>query len=175
MKKIKILTVCLCVGSLSACTTPEKTNYMSYPGYQPYAYEQTYYYQTYDGGVDYRYSSGNVNVPNSYHVGLDHSPTSHKAVDSNWVHSQNPQGYTIEITEGDKASQVAAKLYKVPKTDRTAQIKSYRGNGKAYYKGVYGTYNSYEDAQKALNNLPPNVKQGANIKNWSNIQENTAE
>ncbi|WED42094.1 SPOR domain-containing protein [Legionella cardiaca] len=172
MKKVKFLTLCFSAGCLSACATYQETSYTTYSNYQPYVYENAYY-QTYDGGVDYRYSNREVNVPNSYHVGYDHSPASHKDVDKNWVNSQNPQGYTIEVAEGDKASQVAGKLYKVPKNNRTAQIKSYRGDGSAYYKGVYGSYNSYEEAQKAYNDLPENIKQGADIKNWSKIQENS--
>ena len=94
-----------------------------------------------------------MTVPDSYYVGAYHSPTSHKDVDRNWVNSQNPQGYTIEVAEGERPAQVAGKLYKLPKNDRRAQIK-YNKNGKTYYKGVYGSYNNYEDAQKALNNLP---------------------
>ncbi|ASQ46599.1 SPOR domain-containing protein [Legionella clemsonensis] len=173
MRKINVLTICLSVGSLAACTNYQEANYAVYPGYQPYVYQHSYY-QTYDGGVDYRYerAGGDVNVPNSYHVGPTHSPASHKAVDSNWVHSQNPQGYTIEIAEG-KASQVAGKLYRVPKNNRTAQVKSYGGDGKVYYKGVYGSYSSYEEAQQALTRLPEDIKQGANIKNWSAIQQNS--
>ncbi|KTD07024.1 hypothetical protein SAMN02746073_0067 [Legionella jamestowniensis DSM 19215] len=173
MKKTSILAVCLSVGSLSSCTNYQESAYTVYPTYRPYAYQQTSY-QTYDGGVDYRYerAGGDVNVPHSYHVGPTHSPASHKDVDSNWVNNQNPQGYTIEIAEG-KASQVAGKLYKVPKNDRTAQIKAYSGSGGAYYKGVYGSYHSYEEAQQALNRLPQEIKQGANIKNWGAIQQNS--
>lgn len=171
MSKLAYLTLGLSLGSLVGCATYEKTNYTTYTTYQPYAYNS---YRYYDGGVDYRYTvgGGQVNVPNSYHVGLDHSPVSHKDVDKNWVNSQNPQSYTIEVAEGEKAAQVAGKLYNVPKNNRTAQVKSYRGDGSVYYKGVYGSYNSYEEAQKAYNSLPANVKQGANIKSWNNIQEN---
>ncbi|KTC81593.1 hypothetical protein [Legionella brunensis] len=174
MNKLGFLTVFFCVSCLLGCTTYQKTDYITYSNDQPYLYT-TAYYQSYDGGVDYRYQQGEVKVPDSYHVGLAHSPTSHKDVDRDWVNGQNPQGYTIEVAEGEKASQVAGKLYRVPKNNRTAQIKAYRGNGSSYYKGVYGTYNSYEEAQKALNSLPPDLKQGADIKNWSKIQENAGD
>lgn len=169
--KARFLTVCFCVGTLSSCSTFQ-SSYTSYSSYQPYTYENTYY-QSYDGVIDYGYqtpSKGAVSVPDSYYLGANHSPTPPRDMDRNWVNSQNPQGYTIEIAEGEKASQVAGKLYKTPKNDRTAQIKYHRNDGRSYYKGVYGSYNSYEEAQKALNNLPDDIKQGAGIKNWSNIQ-----
>ncbi|KTD23573.1 Uncharacterised protein [Legionella lansingensis] len=170
MKTTKFLPVCVCVSSLCACSTFEGSQYTNYPAYQYYPHPSTYF--TIYGDVDYRYQRGEVNIPDSYHVGPDHSPVSHKNVDSTWVHSQNPQGYTIEVAGGEKASEVARKLYKVPKNDRTAQIKYHGGDGRAYYKGVYGSYNSYEEAQKALNNLPEDIKQGADIQHWGNIQNN---
>ncbi len=78
------------------------------------------------------------------------------------------------MADGEKASQVAQTLYKAPKNDRMAQIK-YQRNGKDYYKGLYGSYDSPEAAQKALDALPPDIKQGAGIKNWSNVQGNLNE
>ncbi|MCC5013939.1 MULTISPECIES: SPOR domain-containing protein [Legionella] len=171
-KKIRLLALGLCATTLTACSNYQQSSY--YTTYQPYVYTDTYYRQGYNGGVDYGYQSptgGQVTVPDSYYVGAYHSPTSHKDVDRNWVNSQNPQGYTIEVAEGERPAQVAGKLYKLPKNDRRAQIK-YNKNGKTYYKGVYGSYNNYEDAQKALNNLPDDVKQSAGVKSWSKVQAN---
>lgn len=174
--KIKLIGIGVCALSLSSCMVNDD----NYTSYQSYTYDQ---YQLYPQG-DYRVgnygyqnpprSHGGVTVPDSYHVGEYHSPVSFKDRDRNWVSSQNPQGYTIEVAEGDKASLVAQKLYKTPKNDRMAQIK-YQRNGKAYYKGLYGTYDSPEAAQKALEALPPEIKQGAGIKNWGSVQNNLNE
>ncbi|MFI4919644.1 MAG: SPOR domain-containing protein, partial [Legionellales bacterium] len=112
-----------------------------------------------------------VVVPESYHVGAYHSPVSFKDMDQSWVSRQNPQGYTIEIADDAKASEVARKLYNTPKNDRMAQVQ-YQRNGRVYYKGVYGTYSSSDAAQKALDALPPDIKQGAGVKTWSSIQSN---
>lgn len=170
--KIKLIVLGLCSMSMSACMVNDE---VYTPGYQAYAYDQTQLYPQGDYrfyNLNYTYpnqSNQEVSVPDSYHVGQYHSPVSFKDRDKNWVSSQNPQGYTIEVADGDKASQVAQKLYKAPKNDRMAQIK-YQRNGKNYYKGLYGTYNSAEEAQKALDALPPEIKQGAGIKNWNNVQ-----
>lgn len=180
--KIKFIVVGCCAIHLSSCMVYED-GYR--PTYQSYTYEQSqlylptdyrmYHYNNYNGSGGYQNQSAQeVTVPDSYHVGQYHSPTSFKDVDKNWVNKQNPQGYTIEVADGEKASQVAQKLYKAPKNDRRAQIK-YQHNGKAYYKGVYGTYNSAEEAQKALNALPQDIKQGAGVKNWGSVQSNLNE
>lgn len=169
------LTVLLCLSAygLTSCTMDNTTQYTSYEGYN-YT-EAEYRPQIYGYNPDMQQSqyqsTGQVTVPESYHVGAYHSPVSHKDRDKSWVANQNPQAYTIEIAEGEKASQVAGKLYNAPKGDRRAQIKYYQ-NGTPYYKGVYGSYNSYEEAQKAYNALPATVKQGAGIKNWSSVQQN---
>jgi hypothetical protein len=145
------------------------------PKYQVSAYDESQMYAPVNyssSNTGYRdSSSGQVTVPNSYHVGEYHSPISFKDRDKSWVSSQNPQAYTIEVAEGDKASQVAQKLYKTPKNDRMAQVKS-QVNGSAYYKGVYGTYPDEASAQKALDALPDDIKQGAAVKNWSSVQQN---
>jgi hypothetical protein len=143
------------------------------PSYTTYTYDNSQLYPpvnytSYDSSYK---SSEQVSVPDSYHVGEFHSPVSFKDRDKNWVNGQNPQSYTIEIAESDKAAQVAQKLYKAPKNDRMAQVK-YNAKGKAYYKGVYGTYPDAASAQKALDSLPAEVKQGASVKNWGSVQQN---
>ena len=123
--------------------------------------------------LEARYSTNEqtITVPSSYHVGEFHSPVSFKDRDRTWVANQNPKAYTIEIAEGEKASQVAQQLYKTPKNDRMAQIKS-QYNGKAYYKGVYGSYLDAASAQKALEALPQEVREAAQVKNWGEMQQN---
>lgn len=176
MKKLRLLVISLSAGCLSACNTT--TNETVYTAYQPYKYEDMQYYtQTYSGGADYsgeNYPREEVTVPDSYHVGAYHSPTRAKDRDKNWVSSQNPQGYTIMIAEDEKPSKVAGKLYQLPKNDRMAEIK-YQRDGKNYYQGVYGSYSSQEEAQKALDALPAEVKQQAGVKNWNSVQSNISE
>jgi septal ring-binding cell division protein DamX len=125
-------------------------------------------------GSDFGYQptqKAEVEVPESYYVGPSHSPVSFKDKDNEWVRSQNPQGYTVEVADDEKASKVAGKLYKLPKNDRMAQIRYQRG-GKGYYKGIYGSYDSQEAAQKAMSALPEDVRAGAAVKNWGSVQGN---
>ncbi len=174
--KIRFLFLGVCIGNLSSCMVYEEYNTASY---QTYTYNDAQLYPQADYRMyNYGYQNGpsqsGVSVPDSYHVGEYHSPVSFKDRDRNWVSGQNPQGYTIQVADDEKASKVAQKLYKAPKNDRMAQIK-YQRNGKAYYKGLYGTYDSQEAAQKALDELPPEIKQGAGVTNWGNVQNNLNE
>lgn len=177
MNKVRFLTICLFTSGLFACSNTncidqncDKRDPLQYTfnyrniQFYPHSYDDMTSAPTFAEPKENR-------VPENYYAGPHHSPASHKDVDRNWVNGQNPRGYTIELGESEKASQVAGKLYQAPKKDRMAEIKSYR-NGNIYYKGVYGSYNTYEDAQKALNSLPPDIKQGANIKSWSSVQGN---
>jgi len=175
MNKIQLCAVIACAAGLASCgLSNNDTLYTSYT-YKPYNYDETLYYssQTYRGGVDYNVGtpSRGVTIPDSYHVGANHSPTPHKERDRDWVQSQNPQKYTIEIADDAKAASVASKLYQVPKVDRSAEIK-YQKDGKTYYKGLYGTFNSQDDALKALQSLPDDLKKGAGVKNWGSVQTN---
>ena len=137
---IKLAFIEICALSMASCTMMDTTEYPTYPAYT-YDTTQPYTLNNYDGmNYDYRYQQKQeVVVPDSYHVGELHSPVSFKDREQIWVNSQNPQGYTIELVEGDKASQVAQVLYKTPKNDRMAQVQ-YDRDGKTHYKGVYGTY-----------------------------------
>ncbi|KTC68285.1 hypothetical protein Lbir_2887 [Legionella birminghamensis] len=180
MNTLKLIAVAITVTQLSSCATSPSTSYSTY---ETYGYQNMEYYGHGIGAIGYGnygnygnydnsqggYPPSQATVPDSYYTGGNNRPVSHKDQDRNWVHNQNPQGYTIEIADGEKASQVAGKLYKAPKTDRTAEIKYYR-DGKAYYKGVYGSYGTQEEAEKALNALPDDIKQGAGIKNWGSVQ-----
>lgn len=175
MCKKKLLILGICMTGLTACSSMQQTTYTRYINYQPYRYVDTNYYpQSYEGGTNYdeQRERSEVHVPESYHVGSYHSPTSHKDIDKTWVNSQSPHNYTIEIADSEKPALVAGKLYKVPKSDHQAEIKYYR-NGKSYYRGVYGSYNSYDEAQRALNNLPADLRQGASIQSWDKVQNNS--
>lgn len=184
LHKTKILGICLCLSGLSACTVDSANNNPpTYrPTYQPYTYVNYYgtptdlYPQGYDSSmyVQLPQEKKPLEVPDTYLAGANHSPTPPKNVDKEWVNNQKGQSYTIQLADGEKAAEVANTLLKVPKNERTAEIK-YQRDGKTYYKGVYGTYPNYEEAQKALNNLPADVKQNAGIKTWGTVQNNAAE
>ena len=172
-RTIKAIVLGFCTVGLSSCMVYDDN---LAGNYQTYAYNDNQLYPKMDysssnAGYQYQLSEGAVRVPDSYHVGEFHSPVSFKDRDKTWVTGQNPQAYTIELADGEKASQVAQKLYKTPKNDRMAQIK-YQRNGKDYYKGVYGTYPDAQSAQKALEGLPEDIKKGAGVKNWGSVQNN---
>ena len=165
---------------LSACDTLGTAIYGS-------GYSSSYDYATYDynysfDGNNYYYSNDGyhsvprtnrgVSVPNSYHVGQYRSPQSHKSRDKQWVKKQNPNSYTIEVSNGKKPATVAKTLNKAPKDNRRAQIK-YKKNGNTYYKGVYGSYNSKQDALRAMNKLPADVRAKAGVRKWGKVQSKT--
>lgn len=170
------MLVGFCVINLTSCGVYEDKEYLTY---QPYSYANYQFYSTQDNYRMNYYtyddqSNKGVVVPESYHVGQSHSPASFKDRDRTWVNSQNPQGYTIEVADDEQATTVAQKLYQAPKNDRMAQVKYFR-DGKTYYKGLYGSYNNAEEAQKALDALPPEIKKNSGIKNWGGVQNNLTE
>lgn len=108
-----------------------------------------------------------VVVPQSYHLGgITNTPTAAKDEDKQWVEERNPNNYTIQIRKDNKASQVANTLQKMPKTERSVEVRSRSGD----YLGLYGNYSSQEEAEKELNNLPSDVKEHAKIKKWHSVQ-----
>lgn len=171
MRTLHWITLLLGTGSLCSCAIVDEHAYSSD---QAYSYNEVKYYTQYtDGAVDYGSSQPGygreVSVPESYHVGAYRSPASPKERDREWVNNQSPQNYTIEIANDPKASQVAKKLYQAPKTNRMAEI-PYQRDGMKYYKGVYGSFSSKEEAQKALEALPEDIKQSSGIKTWGSVQ-----
>ena len=169
--KIKLATLSACVLSLTACTSvfEEQRTY-----YQGYRYDQSSSYSGNVQGADAQQAEDQeakrpVAVPNSYHVNEYQAPASHKSRDKSWVNSQNPMGYTVEVGDDENAASVASSLQTAPKNNRSAQIK-YQKDGKTYYKGDYGSYDNYQDAKKALDSLPADVKARARVKNWGTVQ-----
>ena len=172
LHQTRIISICFCVASLSACTIDDPAEYTTTQTYYTYSktdqdYQDTNY-TNYTEYADAPVEKKPVSVPDSSLISASHTPVSHSDVDRSWVNSQNTQHYTIELANSEKASQVAGALYKAPKNERTAEIR-YQVNGKTYYKGLYGTYSSYEAAQKALNQLPDDMKQSAGIKSWGSV------
>ena len=173
LNKNRIVSLFICVSSLSACTSTIPNRYTTN---QPYVYDGAQLYPEGYESIDYSSTidKSQIVVPDSYHVSTLHAPTPHKDIDRAWVDSQNAQGYTIELADGEKASQVANTLYKAPKNERMAEVK-YLRNGKPYYKGLYGSYPTHEAAENALSTLPADVKQSAGIKTWANVQDGVRE
>jgi hypothetical protein len=175
---IRFAIVGLSVLSMSACTLVDNqtSENLYYPAYASYDNSQLYMQSNYgNSSSNYKYNYSiqpprDVIVPDSYHVGDMRSPTSFHERDEEWVRSQSPQAYTIELANGEKASKVAQALYKAPKQNRMAQVK-YQRNGKNYYSGVYGSYKDAADAQKALSSLPADLRNGATVKSWSSVQQ----
>ena len=166
----KFMTLVFCITTLSSCLYYEENRSS---GYETYSYVENQI-NTHDESQTNNYGHQNqlnqeVSVPDSYHVGAFHSPVSFKDVDRSWINNRNPQEYTIEVADAEKASQVAQILLKAPKNDRMAQVK-YQRNGKVYYKGLYGSYENSQAAQKALDALPPEIKEGSGVKNWGSVQ-----
>ncbi|MFZ4077344.1 MAG: SPOR domain-containing protein [Legionellaceae bacterium] len=175
--KTKTIAITVCLASLSACSTfntdtynSNYSNYRNQPALQlyPEGYENT---QVYAATATEKKA---VVVPESYHVGTYQAPASFKDRDISWVSSQNPQGYTIELADGEQAAEVAGALQKAPKNERMAEVK-YQNQGKAYYKGVYGSYPSFDAAQQALNSLPEDVKKSAGVKTWGSVQSSVTQ
>lgn len=167
---IKYAGLVVSICTLCACSSFNPNGYTNYQTYTehgtdlyPEGYENTANYADYPG------SKQPVSVPESYHVSAYHAPVKPKDVDQQWVGSQNANGYTIEVAEGDQPADVARTLLKVPKTERQAEIKYQQGD-KTYYKGVYGSYPSKEAAESALQKLPDDVKPSARIKSWGSVQ-----
>ena len=179
-QQLILLSVC-CVG-LTACGRMNSERDYSYEtsgGYYGVYHDSnlfsstassySYGYDNYAPNEEASMNTEGVTVPETYHVGSDYAPVPAKDRDRTWVSAQNPEGYTIEIADGDKASQVASKLYQAPKKERMAEVQYYR-NGGQYDKGLYGSYSSYEAAQQALDALPENLKQQAGVKSWREVQ-----
>ncbi len=170
MFKLKNIGIGLVVGSLTGCmldgTSNQEGNYIPYNQYDnspSMLYPDSY--ETISTPRDEPVSSSAVVVPQSYHMSMG-TPEAAKNIDRNWVSSQSPQAYTIQLATDNKASRVASVLYKAPKQERSAEIKTTQGT----YTGVYGTYPSYEAAEAKLKALPEDVKQSATITTWGQVQ-----
>lgn len=92
------------------------------------------------------------------------APVKAKDSDKQWVSSQPTNGYTIELARDAKASRVATVLHQAPKNERMAEVASSNG-----YVGVYGSYQTAEEAQKAHAALPEGIRNDAKIKPWSEV------
>lgn len=171
LKKISLLV--LSSGLLTACHWMD----FSSNGGSGDQYGDNYYHQTNTPVAENTNGSpqrvGNIpQMTESSSFAYKRNPDKHESLDSQWVNSQSPNSYTIELAHSEKPAEVAKQLTDTPKLERTAQIK-YQNNGKTYYRGVYGTYSSREAAEAALKKLPENIRQQADIHQWSSVQSTT--
>jgi septal ring-binding cell division protein DamX len=178
LKLKKFIGCCGTALVLSSCTFDGTDNTDSYWSFysktsnnsQPYpeGYDTLGYDRPKEPAPD-RYGTQRVSVPESYHLGINNTPTTSKDSDKIWIDGQDPQGYTIAVTEDNKPAAVANTLLKIPKNERAAEVKSQRGS----YVGVYGSYPTREAAESKLKSLPEDIQQNAKIKNWQSIQNDT--
>ncbi|PJD90735.1 MAG: SPOR domain-containing protein [Legionella sp.] len=171
---LRLSCISICILSLSACmldgtnnssnfwdSSPDGENNQLYPE----GYDTTYTNQSSEYNGSYK-TQKNVVVPQSYHLGVMNTPVASKDEDRQWVDNQNPNGYTIQIADDTKPAPVANQLLKTPKNEHNAEVKSQSGA----YIGLHGSYATREAAEAQLNQLPEEVKQKAQIKNWQTIQ-----
>jgi septal ring-binding cell division protein DamX len=92
------------------------------------------------------------------------TPVKAKDSDQQWVSAQPTNAYTIELARDVKASRVANVLYQAPKNERMAEVASASG-----YVGVYGSYQTAEEAQRAYAALPESIRTEAKIKSWGEV------
>ena len=176
LTKTKIICASLCALNLSACMTSgsrDEGHYQTYDNQASPLYPDGYDTTVVYGNNPYE-TTREVMTPESYHLGTSRPPVSSKDLDKTWVSSQSPNGYTIQLSNDEKASHVAGVLQKIPKNERMAEIK-YQHDGKTSYKGLYGSYPSAEAAHNALNTLPNDIKQGAQVEPWGTIQQEITE
>ncbi|NDH67222.1 MAG: hypothetical protein EBY22_04810 [Gammaproteobacteria bacterium] len=168
-----------CALSLSACVMDGTSTWdgTTNEGYFMPAMPDDYsnppiYTQEYETSFDSYHSNSEtsqtgVSVPQSYHLGgITNTPPVAKDEDKQWVANQNPDGYTIEIQKNAKPSQVANTLQKMPKNERSVEVRSHSGT----YLGLHGNYSSREAAEAQLNSLPSDIKEQAKIKKWHSVQ-----
>lgn len=169
----RMFLILLILNTLSACGVYNTPHTMPYPMYQYPIYTT----QNFDQEEPYSYgpnASRQIIVPETYHMGSTSSPLSHKNQDRSWIEGQNPRNYTIQLDENEKASAVANTLQRTPKNERMAEVGYQRGN-KTHYKGLYGSYPSYEAAQSAMELLPADVKAGARVESWEKVHQSINE
>ncbi|MCX7117055.1 MAG: SPOR domain-containing protein [Legionellales bacterium] len=173
LKITKLINLILWSSCLASCVTdsppPPTVN-------EAYLYGPQWSYATGFQSAPYTMSEQDqpITLPDNHPVLTQHPPTPHQNLDRDWVKNQNAQNYTIQVADDEKPSAVAGKLYKAPKQERTAEVKILQ-DGKTSYKGLYGTYPNLKAALQALDELPPDVKQNADIKTWGSVQSGISE
>lgn len=178
MKKL-ILTLAAVSFSISGCI-------LTQPEYHDYTYPENYDESMYGAvGNDYRTQQREVStspiyqpryqkIPSqqkTYQFSKRSGPRSHKDRDAEWVTSQPGSNYTIEVGSGENAANVARLLHKSPKSQRRAQVRLQNSDN---YTGLIGSYSSEAEAQKALSELPDEVKSKAKVNRWNNVKTEVA-
>ena len=80
---------------------------------------------------------------------------------TNWLHQQQFNNYTLQLASVVKRKDIINFIKKEDFKDRVGYVEV-TVNGIARYAAIYGLYNSYDDAKKAISELPS----GINTKPW---------
>lgn len=156
----------LCIG-LNACV---QNNISSGSRESSYVYDEEYGsptlgYETVDFGDGYV-----MNTPaKSTNTRFAQRPVPVAHGDKDWVMTQAPNHYTIQMAKSDKPQSVAKALFTAPKRARMAQVQTHQWGGQVY-QGLYGSYANQDAAEQALQNLPENLRQQAKVVPWSSVQ-----
>lgn len=82
--------------------------------------------------------------------------------DDVWISQQASTAYTIELVDDISPTLIANQFLQTPQSEHHAQFR-YLKNGTTHYKGIYGSFNTEEDAQAAMQALPAQLKSQARI------------
>lgn len=156
-----------CVG-LTACV--QNTVSTGAGGTSSYVYDEEYGsptlgVETVDFGDGYVFNDSAKTTVNRF--AQRPVPVAHS--DKDWVMTQSPDHYTIQMAKSDKPQSVAKTLFAAPKRARMAQVQTHQWGGQVY-QGLYGSYTSQADAEEALQQLPDAVRQHAKVVPWSSVQ-----
>lgn len=92
----------------------------------------------------------------------------HPPSDNVWVKQQVLTAYTIELVDDVKPAVVSHVLLQTPKMEHSAAYR-YVHNGVTRYKGLYGSFNTHQAAQEALQKLPAKFKANSRITQFGNL------
>lgn len=176
MRSYQITTVLVCTIGMSACSTmnfndshhnsayPDYTNNYNNSSLYPESYESTSY------PLEDSYIDNKQNFNSVHSSAQITQPLPAKDVDHQWINNQQPNSYTIVLSQSESPAAVAGTLSKAPKKERMAEIK-YQHGDKTYYEGLYGSYSSKPEAEQVLSTLPIDIRLSANITQWSSVQQ----
>jgi septal ring-binding cell division protein DamX len=178
MKHGKISKTPLCLSllalALTACNpwntqTANSEYYYQLPTEEPIPMQSTNYSQNSDAPTNLHFTV----PPRSYNFATTDSPVRHSERDYEWIKNQQSNNYTIQLGEAPDPTTVASTVQEIPKTGHTTTYR-YQQNGQTVYGGTLGSYASQEEAQAALQQLPPEVQGTAKIQQWDHIKDKLA-
>ena len=92
-----------------------------------------------------------------------------------WLLAQNPEYYTLELFHSEEENALLRYIHHNGITGAVAYFKIKAKNGKEEFSLVYGTFSTYENAEKKLKTLPPEMTKWTPwIRKFSQIQLDNA-